>query len=141
MMPVVHIDIDSLRADHLGTYGYDAPTSPNIDELADDAVQFERMYVANSPCMPSRAAFLTGRYGLNNGVETHGVRGQQLHSAHNWEFDDGNPHTQRRDYWTLPELFFQERIQSVAISSFPHRGSITSGASSTIPENRSQPKN
>ncbi len=38
---VVLISIDSLRAAHLGTYGYQRPTSPNIDRLAANGVVFE----------------------------------------------------------------------------------------------------
>ena len=48
----VIVDIDSLRPDHLGAYGYDRLTSPNLDAFADDAVRFTRSYAANSPCMP-----------------------------------------------------------------------------------------
>lgn len=70
-MPIVYIDVDS-RPDHVGAYGYGAPTTPNVDEFAADAVRFDRAYAANSPCMPSRAALLSGRYGISNGVATHG---------------------------------------------------------------------
>jgi arylsulfatase A-like enzyme len=38
---LVLISLDTLRADHLGTYGYSRPTSPGIDRLAADAVVFE----------------------------------------------------------------------------------------------------
>jgi choline-sulfatase len=33
-MRLLYIDVDSLRADHLGCYGYHRNTSPNIDRLA-----------------------------------------------------------------------------------------------------------
>lgn len=105
-MPVLYIDIDSLRPDHLGCYGYEAPTTPNIDEFAADAVRFDRAYTADSPCMPSRAAFTTGRYGIHNGVTTHGSEGRQL-----YDVDVDAP--------TLPELFFGERVRTAAVSSFP----------------------
>lgn len=133
-MNVVYIDIDSLRADHLGVYGYDAPTAPNIDELTDDAVWFENAYVANSPCMPSRAAFLSGRYGIHNGVETHGPSAQVLRSPQNqrrwyacWAEDwtkEGRDwlaetNGESRNWLTLPELFFHERIKTCGVSSFP----------------------
>lgn len=67
-MRIIFFDIDCLRPDHLGCYGYQRPTSPAIDKIAQDAVRFENYYCASSPCLPSRTALITGRYGINNGV-------------------------------------------------------------------------
>lgn len=54
------ISIDTLRADHLGCYGYPRPTSPNLDRFAAEGAIFERA-VAESPwTMPSHASLLTG---------------------------------------------------------------------------------
>jgi arylsulfatase A-like enzyme len=114
-MSTILIDIDSLRADHVGAYGYDAPTTPNIDSLAEDGIRFTRAYAASSPCMPSRAAVLSGRFGIHNGVVTHGPRGQTLaepQSSHDWT-------EPARRYWTLPEVFFENRVRTGAVSSFP----------------------
>ena len=36
--------VDTLRADHLGCYGYERPTSPHIDALAADGVLFEQVH-------------------------------------------------------------------------------------------------
>jgi choline-sulfatase len=41
---VIVISIDCLRADHLGTYGYSKPTSPNIDRFAEESLVFENSY-------------------------------------------------------------------------------------------------
>jgi glucan phosphoethanolaminetransferase (alkaline phosphatase superfamily) len=41
---ILLISMDTLRADHLGAYGYARPTSPNIDALASDSVVFERAF-------------------------------------------------------------------------------------------------
>ena len=73
-MNVLLVDIDSLRADHLGCYGYPRPTSPTIDALADTGWRFARCYVSDAPCQPSRTAFATGRLGFQNGVVAHGGR-------------------------------------------------------------------
>lgn len=52
--------VDTLRADHLGCYGYRKPISPNIDAFAEDAVVF-RAAIAQSPwTKPSVASLFTG---------------------------------------------------------------------------------
>ena len=71
-MRVLYIDIDTLRADHLGCYGYHRKTSPNIDRLAQQSVRFECCYASDVPCLPSRTALVTGRFGTHNGVVGHG---------------------------------------------------------------------
>lgn len=45
---VVFLTVDCLRADHMGCYGYDRPTTPAIDAFADEATLYEHSY-ANSP--------------------------------------------------------------------------------------------
>jgi arylsulfatase A-like enzyme len=69
---ILYIDIDTLRPDHLGCYGYHRPTSPNIDALADQAAVFDNVHATDVPCLPSRTALLTGRFGIHNGVVNHG---------------------------------------------------------------------
>jgi arylsulfatase A-like enzyme len=39
-MRILYIDIDSLRPDHLGCYGYYRQTSPTIDRIAARGVRF-----------------------------------------------------------------------------------------------------
>jgi len=65
------IVVDTLRADHLGSYGYAVATSPVIDELARSSVLFE---AASSPApltMPAMAAMMTGMYPDRIGVISH----------------------------------------------------------------------
>ncbi len=71
-MRLLYIDIDTLRSDHLGCYGYHRNTSPNIDRFAAGAMQFNNVYTSDAPCLPSRSALLTGRFGIHNGVVNHG---------------------------------------------------------------------
>src|SRR5262245_35162558 len=52
--------IDTLRADHLGTYGYGRPTSPAIDEIAKTSVVFERAYSTAPWTNPTIATLFTG---------------------------------------------------------------------------------
>ena len=71
-MRILYVDIDTLRADHLGCHGYLRDTSPNIDRIAAEGLRCERCYVSDSPCLPSRTALFSGRFGIHNGVVSHG---------------------------------------------------------------------
>jgi arylsulfatase A-like enzyme len=56
---VVLVSIDTLRPDHLGCYGYEQPTTPNVDAFRKDAVLF-REAIAHAPStLPSHASLLT----------------------------------------------------------------------------------
>jgi arylsulfatase A-like enzyme len=54
------VSIDTLRADHLGLYGYDRPTSPRIDAFAQGALVFERALSHASETRASVSSLLTG---------------------------------------------------------------------------------
>lgn len=54
------ISADTLRADRLGCYGADRPTSPAIDRLARDGVLVERAYAASNWTLPSHYSLFTG---------------------------------------------------------------------------------
>jgi len=70
-MRIIYIDIDSQRPDHLGCYGYHRNTSPAIDAIAAEGVRFNRCYASDAPCLPSRTAFYSGRFGIQTGVVGH----------------------------------------------------------------------
>ena len=57
---MVLVVIDTLRADHVGAYGYSRPATPNLDALAAEGVLFERAYANASWTLPSFASLLTG---------------------------------------------------------------------------------
>ncbi|MHA1986034.1 MAG: sulfatase [Promethearchaeota archaeon] len=71
-MRILYLDIDTLRPDHLGCYGYHRDTSPNIDKIATEGTIFSECYVSDAPCLPSRASLFTGRFGIHSGVIGHG---------------------------------------------------------------------
>ncbi|NUQ02011.1 MAG: sulfatase, partial [Armatimonadetes bacterium] len=71
-MRILYLDIDSLRPDHLGCYGYLRETSPNIDRVAAEGVRFTNCYTPDAPCLPSRTALFSGRFGIHTGVVNHG---------------------------------------------------------------------
>jgi arylsulfatase len=57
---IVLITIDTLRADHLGSYGYPRDTSPNIDRFAQDSLVFENCLSHASETCASLASLFTG---------------------------------------------------------------------------------
>ena len=68
---VVIISVDTLRADHLGSYGYGRQTSPNIDRLAASGTLFERATSTSTWTLPSHASLLTGLYPDEHGVNSY----------------------------------------------------------------------
>jgi arylsulfatase A-like enzyme len=59
---VVFVLVDTLRADHLGTYGYERPTSPNIDAIAKQGYVFEQVRSVCNWTNPTIASLFTGLY-------------------------------------------------------------------------------
>lgn len=59
---ILLIGIDTMRADHLSCYGYGKNTSPNIDRLAGDGVQFRKAFAQSSWTKPGFATILTSLY-------------------------------------------------------------------------------
>ncbi len=71
-MRVLFIDIDTLRPDHMGCYGYNRNTTPNMDQVCAEGIRFDRYYCSDAPCLPSRAALVSGMFGIRNGAVGHG---------------------------------------------------------------------
>lgn len=71
-MRIIYIDIDACRPDHFGCYGYHRNTSPHIDAIAREGVRFDRCFASDAPCLPSRTALYSGRFGIQTGVVGHG---------------------------------------------------------------------
>jgi arylsulfatase A-like enzyme len=67
---VVLFLVDTLRADHLGCYGYPRATSPRIDAFARESIQFMRTVAQASWTRPATASVLTGLYPQAHGVMT-----------------------------------------------------------------------
>ncbi len=77
-MRIVYIDIDSCRPDHLGCYGYHRNTSPAIDAIAAQGVRCDNVFASDAPCLPSRTAFYSGRFGIHTGVVGHSGTAAQI---------------------------------------------------------------
>jgi len=73
---VVLITIDTLRADHVGCYGYKQIKTPNIDGLAADGARFESAFAVVPVTLPSHSSMLTGTYPMLSGM--HDFSGNKL---------------------------------------------------------------
>jgi len=62
MRNIVLIVIDTLRADHLGCYGYDRPTSPFLDSLARKSLVLDSCYSASNFTAPAFTSLFTASY-------------------------------------------------------------------------------
>jgi arylsulfatase A-like enzyme len=77
---VVLVTVDTLRADHLGAYGYFRPTSPGIDRLARQGVLFRNAESVQSATWPALASLHTAQYPGGHGVIWNG-----------WHLREGTP--------------------------------------------------
>jgi arylsulfatase A-like enzyme len=110
-MRVLLVDIDSLRPDHLGCYGYERPVSPTIDRLAADGVRFTECFASDTPCLPSRTALATCRFEARTGVVTHFGSGQWFdYEDRGHSFDEDRPLAFR--------LLSRNGVRTATVSSF-----------------------
>lgn len=112
-MRIVYFDIDSLRPDHLGCYGYQRNTSPNIDRLARQGVRFNNTYCVSSPCVPSRSSLVSGRFGINHGVVTHWGPGCDFY------YPEGDFHSEEMPFFT--RYLREADHRTITFSSFGDR--------------------
>jgi arylsulfatase A-like enzyme len=115
---ILYLDLDTLRPDHLSCYGYHRPTTPNLDRIAKEGVRFDNHYCSDAPCLPSRTALMTGRFGIHTGVVGH----DKTSADHRL---DGVPRGFRSPLQEscLPAIFRRQRMRTTLISPFAERHS------------------
>jgi len=96
--------IDALRADHLGSYGYERETSPIIDALAAESLLFENAHAQSPWTKPSIPTLFTSLYPIE-----HGVYEGEAHSASGALESD----VLAADYTTLAEVFRERGYATV----------------------------
>jgi arylsulfatase A-like enzyme len=97
--------VDTLRADHLSLYGYERPTSPNLDQFARSAIVFEKVMAAAPWTLPSVASVMTGAY-----PSVHGLRAT---------LSADKVTALRPEVTTLAEQFAGQGYRTVAIITNP----------------------
>lgn len=71
---IVLLSVDTLRADHLGAYGYGHPTSPHLDAFAAEARLFEDAVCETPLTNPSFGSMMSGRFPRLTGATRNGLR-------------------------------------------------------------------
>ncbi|HTT61262.1 MAG TPA: sulfatase [Bryobacteraceae bacterium] len=97
---IILISADSLRANHLGCYGYKLPTSPNIDAFACQGTLFEKTFAPAIPTQPSHTTIFTGQHAITHGIVAHGGKAKLGRSTP-----------------FLPEILFGEGYTTVAVDT------------------------
>ena len=115
-MRILFLDIDTLRPDHMGCYGYKRNTTPNIDKVAD--IKFTNYYCSDAPCLPSRAGLISGMFGIRHGAVGHGgTAADRRLTGLSREFTDAY------DQNNFNNIFKNAGLKTVSVSSFPERHS------------------
>lgn len=86
---VLVISLDTTRADRLGIYGYERPTSPALDRLARDGAWYERAYTTSTWTLPAHASLFTGKFPKSHGAryDAEGplVLGSEIRGPESWK--------------------------------------------------------
>ncbi|MCR5755708.1 MAG: sulfatase [Acetatifactor sp.] len=117
-MKILFVDIDTLRPDHMGCYGYARNTTPNMDAVAREGVRFENYYCSDAPCLPSRASLISGMFGIKNGAVGHGgtVADRRI-TGIDRSFCD------KVDDQNFNNIFRRAGMYTASVSTFPERHS------------------
>jgi arylsulfatase A-like enzyme len=101
---VLLVVLDTVAANHLGTYGYMRATSPELDRLALESVLFEQAFAAAPWTLPSHASIFTGLHPTTHGT---GWQHPRLHDGQaslpglaDYDFLTLSEELQRRGYQT-----------------------------------------
>lgn len=117
-MRIIYVDIDTMRPDHMGCYGYKRNTTPNFDQVAREGIRFDEYYCSDAPCLPSRAALISGMFGIHNGAVGHGgTAGDRRLTGPSRGFGDA---IDRNNY---NYIFRKAGFHTVSFSCFPDRHS------------------
>lgn len=85
---IILISLDTTRADHMSLYGYERPTSPQLEEFAKDAMVFTQARTTAGWTLPGHASMLTGMYPSRHGAHLAGgwLPGQSIDGRRNVAF-------------------------------------------------------
>jgi len=71
---LLFILLDQMRYNTIAAYGYTDYRTPNLNRLAEDSIVFDKCYVSQPICSPSRSSLLTGTWPSTNGCIQNRIR-------------------------------------------------------------------
>jgi arylsulfatase A-like enzyme len=104
---VILLSLDTLRADHLGCYGYGRSTSPEIDRFAAGATLYTRAFASAPWTLPSHASMFTGKHPFEHGARTFA----------SIEKVDDNAGPLAAEHFTLAEAFRKAGYRTAAFAA------------------------
>ncbi|MFD1588325.1 sulfatase [Halorientalis brevis] len=110
MPDVLFVVLDSLRKDHVSTYGYDRQTTPALDTLAERATVYENAYVPAPWTLPSHCSMFTGLYPSEHGI-TNGFTDSSLSLP--------------AEHETIAETFSEDGYRTAGYSNNPWVGQLS----------------
>lgn len=112
--------IDTLRADHLGSYGFAGSVTPHLDRFATESVQFDRCYSSAPWTKPAVATLFTGLDPLVHRVLTHkGHLGDPQDYAKRAKVETDRL---RNEFRTIAEILSEAGYTTAAVVSNPWLG-------------------
>jgi arylsulfatase A-like enzyme len=150
---VLFIAVDDLRPE-LGCYGFDYIKSPNIDRIAKKGVVFNRAYVQQSVCSPSRTSVMTGlrpdstkvwdlvthfratqpdAVTLQQNFKNHGYFVQGMGKIFHGKLDD-------KPSWSVPWQVPDAPIYTLAENQLKSEGNVQGEPDATPAETKEKPK-
>lgn len=117
-MRILFIDIDTLRPDHMGCYGYGRNTTPNMDRVCAEGIRFDEYYCSDAPCLPSRASLVSGMFGIHNGAVGHGGTAADRRLT-----GPARDFTDIVDDNCFHSIFRRAGMHTASVSTFPERHS------------------
>jgi len=105
---VIFVVLDTHRYDRLGSYGYDRPTSPNLDSFASECLFFEKAIAPGQWTIPSHASMFSG----------------EVPAVHRTvQADDALP----KEFRTLADRLSDQGIQTTGFCNNPLVGVLQNG--------------
>ncbi len=108
---VVVVCVDTLRADHVGAYGYPRATTPRLDALARQGSVFENALSAAPWTVPAVGSLLTSLYPSQHGA---GLAGEVR------QLDRSTPAQLRPEAETLADHLHRAKLRTALFSANPY---------------------